>query len=405
MKTMARTSVHVRNNRWAIVSVALAIIGVVSLGAGMLLLMAYPPSEGHASPFFSAAAGPILLVSIVVLFTGPASLFSGIVALRQIKRRKGEEKGNVLAWIGVVFGGMYMAIWVLAIISMIFFSGQRTDYAKCAAGTGDLDLGIESCTRAIDSGELSNTFRDCPSCPEMVVIPAGEFVMGSPAGEIGRKAREEGPQHRVTIGQTFALGKYEVTYAEWDACVSDGGCNGYRPKDRGWGRGNRPVIYVSWYDAKAYVAWLSRKTGKRYRLPSEAEWEYAARAGTTTPFHFGSTISSDRANYNGRRTYGSGRKGVYRAKTIPVGSFPSNAFGLHDVHGNVWEWVEDCWNDSYVGAPSDGSAWTSGHCNTREMRGGSWTYGPGSVRSAFPNWNPSDSRAYDGGFRVARTLP
>ena len=273
---------------------------------------------------------------------------------------------------------------------------------------GIIGLALPSCAPVSEVAPSAfapgTVFRDCPECPEMVVIPSGSFMMGSPVGGRGRWARAEGPQHGVTIGQTFALGKYEVTFAEWDACVSDGGCNGYRPKDRGWGRGNRPVIYVSWYEAKAYVAWLSRKTGKRYRLPSEAEWEYAARAGTTTPFHFGSTISPDQANYDGRRTYGSGRKGVYREKTVAVGSFPSNAFGLHDMHGNVWEWVEDCWNGSCVGAPSDGSAWTSGNCYIREMRGGSWNYGPGSLRSAFPNFDGPEARVYNGGIRVARTL-
>ncbi len=243
-----------------------------------------------------------------------------------------------------------------------------------------------------------DVFMDCDTCPEMVVIPAGQFMMGS------NVYGDEKPMHRVTIRQHFAVGKYEVTFREWDACTADGGCKGYRPEDRGWGRGRRPVIYVSWNDAKAYVAWLSRKSGKPYRLPSEAEWEYAARAGTTTPFHFGSTISPDQANYNGRRTYGSGRKGVYRETTVPVGSFPSNAFGLHDVHGNVWEWVEDCYNGSYAGAPSDGAAWTVGDCSQRVLRGGSWLNAPRLVRSANRNRVGTGGRLILDGFRVARTL-
>jgi len=247
-------------------------------------------------------------------------------------------------------------------------------------------------------------FKDCEACPEMVVVPAGSFTMGSPENEQGRVAHED-PQHRVTIARPFAAGKYEVTFDQWDACVNSGGCNGHRPNDRVWGgRGNRPVIDVSWSDAKAYVEWLSRRSGKRYRLLTEAEWEYAARAGTTTPFHFGSTIGTDQANYDGRYAYGAGRQGEYRGRTVPVGSFPANAFGLHDVHGNVWEWVEDCWHDSYSGAPVDGSAWTSGgDCSYRVLRGGSWYSNPWVLRAAVRSWNGSGFRLDYSGFRVART--
>ena len=255
------------------------------------------------------------------------------------------------------------------------------------------------------------TFRDCDVCPEMVVIPPGSFRMGSPASEKDRDD-DEGPQHRVTFRKPFAVGKYEVTFQEWDACVADGGCNGYRPSDQGVGRGNRPVINVSWNDAQAYLRWLSRKSGAEYRLLSEAEWEYAARAGTTPPFHFGSTISPDQANYDGRWTYrlvGAERvyreEGVWRYKTVPVGNFPSNAFGLHDVHGNVWEWVEDCYNGSYAGAPSDGAAWTVGDCSQRVLRGGSWLNAPRLVRSANRNRLGTSGRFILDGFRVARTLP
>jgi len=249
-----------------------------------------------------------------------------------------------------------------------------------------------------------DTFKDCDQCPEMVVIPAGQFMMGSPSYEEGRYDYED-PQHRVTIRQRFAVGKYEIMFREWDACVAGGGCNGYRPDDRGCGRGNRPAIYVSWDDAQAYLRWLSRKSGAEYRLLSEAEWEYAARAGTTTPFHFGSTISADQANYDGNYTYGSGRKGVYREKTVPVGSFPPNAFGLHDVHGNVWEWVADCYKSSYAGAPSNGDAWKSGDCSVRVLRGGSWYKLPWHARAANRDGYGTALRDNDGGFRVARTLP
>ena len=236
-------------------------------------------------------------------------------------------------------------------------------------------------------------FNDCPACPEMVVVPTGSFMMGSPSSEKGRDS-DEGPQHQVSIAQPFAVGVYEVTFAEWDACVSVGGCNGYGPADRGWGRGQRPVIDVSWNDAQAYVKWLSNKTGKRYRLLSEAEWEYVARAGTETPFHFGTTISTDQANYNRN----------HRAQTVEAGSFPSNGYGLHDVHGNVDEWVQDCWNDSYLGAPTDGSAWTSGDCSGRVLRGGSWDSKHRNLHLADRDWGPTSYRSIRTGFRVARTF-
>ena len=150
-------------------------------------------------------------------------------------------------------------------------------------------------------GQVGQTFRDCSNCPLMVAVPSGSFTMGSPSSELERHSNE-GPQHEVRIGYSFAVGVYEVTFSEWDACVSDGGCAGYRPNDEGWGRGNRPVINVSWWDAWRYVEWLSTETGESYRLLSESEWEYVARAGTTTPFHFGETISTDQANYNGNYT-------------------------------------------------------------------------------------------------------
>ncbi len=242
---------------------------------------------------------------------------------------------------------------------------------------------------------------DCAECPWMVRVPTGSFLMGSPPGESGRYD-DEGPQHRVSIDYPLAVGVYEVTFAEWEACVDDGGCNGYRADDNGWGRGNRPVINVGWTDAQSYVRWLSQKTGHNYGLLSESEWEYVARAGTTTPFHFGSTISTDQANYNGNYTYGSGRQGVYRGQTVAVGSFSANAWGVHDMHGNVWEWVQDCWNGSYVGAPSDGSAWTSGDCNRRVLRGGSWFNLPWSLRSALRYWYSAENRINNVGFRVVR---
>jgi formylglycine-generating enzyme required for sulfatase activity len=250
-----------------------------------------------------------------------------------------------------------------------------------------------------------DVFKECDKCPEMVVVPAGRFTMGSSEGEIERYDNE-GPQHRVTISRPFAVGRFSVTFDEWDACVADGGCDNYKPSDLGWGRGWRPVINVSWDDAKSYIAWLSLKTGKTYRLPSESEREYVTRAGTTTPFWWGSSISTSQANYEGNYTYRNGAKGEYRQKTLPVDAFQANPWGLYQVHGNVWEWVEDCWHDSYAGAPADGSAWISGDCKDRVDRGGSWGFYPGNLRAASRGRLTADNRGYNigVGFRLARTL-
>ena len=247
-------------------------------------------------------------------------------------------------------------------------------------------------------------FRDCAQCPQMVVIPAGNFLMGSPSGEKYHR-KDEGPQHRVTV-RRFAIGKYEVTFAEWDACVAAGGC-GHRPGDEGWGRGRRPVINVSWDDAKQYVAWLSRRTGKRYRLPSEAEWEYAARAGTRTAYHWGTQASHQYANYGKDKCCGGRASGRDRwVNTAPVGSFPPNRLGLHDVSGNVFERVEDCWHKSYAGAPANGRPWTTGgDCSKRVLRGGSWNDRPEALRSAFRYGVATGNRKANEGFRVVRTLP
>jgi len=245
--------------------------------------------------------------------------------------------------------------------------------------------------------------RDCETCPELVVVPSGSFMMGSPDSEWGR-FNNEGPQRRVAIMEPFAVGVYEVTFGEWDACLSEGGCNGYQPHGEGWGRGGRPVINVSWEDARAYVTWLSQRTGKQYRLLSESEWEYVARAGTTEPFHTGATISADQANYDSSYTYGSGQKGRYRGRTVQAGTFSPNAFGLHEVHGNVWEWTQDCWNEDYTGAPTDSRAWETGECEQRVLRGGSWGDVPWLLRSADRGKNEPGIRDPKIGFRIARTL-
>jgi len=211
---------------------------------------------------------------------------------------------------------------------------------------------------------------------EMVRIPGGTFLMGSPEDELDR-GNSEGPQHVVTV-PTFFLAKFPVTQAQYVAVMGE---NPARFRDNG---DNRPVEQVFWDDAVAFCQKLSEQTGRTYRLPSEAEWEYACRAGTTTPFHFGETITTDLANYNGKLTYGDRPKGEYREETTAVGSLANaNAFGLYDMHGNVWEWCQDVWHSSYEGAPTDGSAWLEGgNQGLRVLRGGSWIDLPRDCRSA-----------------------
>ena len=239
--------------------------------------------------------------------------------------------------------------------------------------------------------------------------------MGSPASEIAKHEAysDEAPQHRVRIKKAFAVGKFEVTFAQWDACVESGGCRGFRPGDEGWGRGDRPVFKVSWDDAKLYVKWLSNRTGQIYRLLSEAEWEYAARAGSSSKYYFGDDDKS--LCRFGNIADESGKEGKWYGAwmlchdgfptTAPVGRFVPNAFGLYDMIGNVSEWVEDVWHDTYEGAPTDGSARTTGGDPTvRIGRGGNWAYISGGLRSAA---RMNYGGAYGGnlvGFRVARTL-
>ncbi len=237
---------------------------------------------------------------------------------------------------------------------------------------------------------VGKAFRDCAVCPEMVVVPPGSFKMGSNDSDYDYDTEQ--PVHKVTPAHPLAVGKYEITFSQWDACMSEGGCS-QNPFDF-WGRGNRPVIFVNWNDVQEYVRWLGRKTGQRYRLLSEAEWEYVARAGTQTEYHTGDRITTDQANFKGD---------VYREQTVPVGRLPANDFGLHDVHGNVTEWVEDCYHKRYDGAPTNGSAWTTGECRNRVVRGGSWTNLPEALRSAY-RFGFSGGRYGNLGFRVARTL-
>ena len=234
-------------------------------------------------------------------------------------------------------------------------------------------------------------FKDCDECPEMVVIPVGSFVMG------GSKKSEQ-PQHRVTVPR-FAMGKYAVTFDEYEAFADSTGKN--LPEDRGWGRGNRPVINVTWDDAQAYAEWLSLHTGKRYRLPSEAEWEYSARAGTKWKYWWGDDIHQDGKVWANCDGCGSEWD---KEKTAPVGSFAINPFGLYDTAGNAWEWLEDCWHDTYVNAPVNGSAWLGGDCDQRVIRGGSWGGKPGNLQSANRSRLNRDVTGLNVGFRLAQDL-
>lgn len=268
-----------------------------------------------------------------------------------------------------------------------------------APATGYVPDKIEAPAPRFPSTRPGAAFADCRDCPEMVVIGPGTTVEGSSAKE--RKAlgvlpifdRMEEPRHTVTIRYRFAVGRYEVTFAEWDACVADGGCNGYTPRDAGWGRGRRPVMNVNFADAQSYVEWLSRRTGQRYRLLSEAEWGYAARGGTRTWYPSGNALGPDDASF-----------GNANDRTSEVGAYPPNRFGLHDVVGNVAEWVQDCHHDDYIGAPTDGSAWLTGPCTLRNVRGGGWSLQAWSVRVSQRIGDPPGARNDHLGFRVARDL-
>ena len=281
----------------------------------------------------------------------------------------------------------------------------------------EVQRSVEELESLLRKWPVGKEFRDCEACPEMVVVPAGSYMMGSPASEEGRDD-DEGPVHRVTIGQPFAVGVYEVTrgefgrfveetgYSTGDTCwtyESDGFFGDPEWKDRS-GRGwknpgfeheqgeTEPVVCVNWEDAQAYVRWLSEQTGEAYRFLSEAEWEYLARAGTTTARYWGESEA-------GQCRYANGAD-----QTAPVGRYEANAFGLYDVLGNVWEWTEDCWNKSYVGAPSNGGVWEGGDCSRRAVRGGSWNYYPRFLRPAIRRRDTAGFRYSNNGVRLARTL-
>jgi formylglycine-generating enzyme required for sulfatase activity len=266
-----------------------------------------------------------------------------------------------------------------------------------------------------------DSFKECHVCPEMVVVPAGKFIMGSPKHEPGSMWWWES-QHQVFVVRPFAVGKFAITVDQFDGFIKetsyDFGTKCKRSQDAyssserpdifyrspGFDQsGSHPVVCVSFEDATAYVSWLSGKTGKMYRLPSEAEREYVTRGGTATPFWWGSTILTDRANYNGT-PYDRGPPGEFRRKTVPVDSFAANPWGLYQVHGNVFEWLEDCHHTGYAGAPINGDPWITPECHARQIRGGAWSWSPQFLRSAARSAADADVRSDAIGFRVARTL-
>ena len=235
--------------------------------------------------------------------------------------------------------------------------------------------------------------------PVMVVIPSGRFLRGSVPGELGHEVCES-PRQLVTITRPFAIGKFAVTFRDWAVFEKHGG--GDRPDDDGWGQDLRPVINVSVADASAYLDWLSRATGHTYRLPTEAEWEYACRAGTSSAFHTGDHITPVQANMPCPELSPEGQPAAVTAQTRPVGSYAPNAWGLHDMHGNIWEWTEDCWNSHYIGSPLDGSAWSIGDCSRAVIRGGFWNSYATDMRSASRARVPRELRMNAIGFRVVR---
>jgi formylglycine-generating enzyme required for sulfatase activity len=283
----------------------------------------------------------------------------------------------------------------IALVAMITAARAQEDEGRhWRAQMGPSVLTIEQ--EAEKTSKPGSEFTECANgCPSMIVVPAGRFVMGSPATEADRTA-SEGPQHEVTIAKPFAVSRTEVTFAQWDACVAAGACRNV--SDNAWGRGDRPVINVGWNDAVQYVDWLARMTGKPYRLLSEAEWEYAARAGTTTRFSFGDDDSE------------LGRYAWYfknsDRKSQPVGTKAANGFGLHDMHGNLYEWVADPWHENYEHAPSEGSVWRDDAVPNRHVvRSGSWFFDAKNLRSASRVGPPSNLQDGNVGLRVARDLP
>lgn len=303
-----------------------------------------------------------------------------------------QNKFSLLPWI---FG----AVLLLMVIGIYLY--LVSDEQPVVVVTPKVEKPIKQPDPQVNKQPKTHVFIE----PKMTVIKGGAFMMGSPKSEFGRVAAE-GPQHKAQI-KTFELGIYEVTFAEYDHFVK--ATKRKNPDDENWGRGNRPVIYVSWKDATAYASWLSEQAGNAYRLPTEAEWEYAARAGTNTAFSAGDCIHTDQANYDGNYDYNNcgAKTGVYRKKTLVVDELAPNPWGLQHMHGNVYEWTQDCWHENYQAAPVDGSAWRDGQegdCSRAVLRGGGWSGKTKNLRSAFRARKTTDGTYSTVGFRLARTL-
>jgi len=246
--------------------------------------------------------------------------------------------------------------------------------------------------QAEDKFTSPSLFQDCATCPKMIVLPAGSFIMGDNQG-----AKYERPAHKVTIEKSFALGQYEITFTQWEACAQEQACKA-APDDHGWGKGSNPIINLTYGDINDYVIWLSKKTKQKYRLPSEAEWEYAARAGTTSAYWWGDEVGENNANCRRCASKWSGKG------SAPVGSFKANPWGFYDMNGNAWEWIADCWTPNYTNAPNTSTARTDGNCKEPVTRGGSWYYFPKLSRSAYRYKNPVNVFSYNISFRVAREM-
>ena len=314
----------------------------------------------------------------------------------------GDRKGNSPTLPGHTFAirlaeGEYL-------ISAESEQNGQTWYGEKTVFVGGRTLQTVSLNLSADLSKMAagDTFSEGQDLPTMVVIAAGSFIMGSPVNE-QRRFDDEGPQKQITIQRAFALSQHEVTFRQWDACVAAGGCS-HKPDDMGWSRGNRPVVDVSWDDVQEYIRWINSETDGGYDLPSEAQWEYAARAGTTTPFSTGPQISTDLANFNGEGVYNGSRKGIFRGQTVAVGTFEPNPWGLYETHGNVWEWTKDCWTDDLRDKATDGAANSDGDCSGRILRGGSWRLKPQALRSAYRDRDAPSYRANDKGFRLFKEL-
>lgn len=312
----------------------------------------------------------------------PGRLIDGHLATETLETDGDGQSGMRRAILAVLALGL-----AVLLAAMPRATASQPATPKCGEGGSVMVPVATGGTLCISPGS-GESFKDCGDCPEMVVVPAGKFMMGSPNSEPNRQDDET--QFRASVPSTYAVGKYEVTFAEWDTCVATGGC-AHKPGDMSFGRGRRPVMNVSWNDIlDQYLPWLSSRTGKNYRLLTEIEWEYVARARSTAAYHWGNEFDPAVANNGGR--------------TARVGTYAANAFGLHDVHGNVWEWVHDCYSSRDPTSTSSRNHVTAGKCKRRILRGGGWNSRPRVLRSAFRYWGYPNNRNDSFGFRVARTL-